>query len=744
MNFPTRGILFGLFFLSGFSSLVYQVIWTRLAFASFGIITPVLSVVLSVFMLGLALGSWAGGRCIPWLTRRTGRSAAMFYALVEVIIGLSAFAVPRCFSAGEQLLLAAGETNSVRYLLLSALVLGVAILPWCICMGATFPFMMAYVREQEQGDVGAFSFLYLANVLGAMMGTLTTALVLIEVFGFHQSLRLAAMANFIIALAALGLAIQSKPEEPPASTPSASPGNQKSGRPAMASSPTPALVPNRQIAVILFTTGFCAMAMEVVWTRAFTPTLKTQVYSFALIVFTYLGATFLGSCWYRRDLRRQAAKSVAALMAFAAMTVLLPIAACDPRWVYMDWFPIVHPRATFEVLASLCPFCAVLGYLTPRLIDESAGGNPTVAGRIYAINVVGCILGPLIASYVILPQMGERAALILLSLPLFGFYLSRRPSLPARLRWVSGGVTAALAVYSVFFAHGLTDLIARNSPTVEVRRDYAATVIAADPPTGKMLLVNGIGMTKLTPITKFMVHLPMAFHEGPPQSALIICFGMGTSYRSALSWNIPVTAVELVPDVPKSFGFYHPDAADVLQNFRGRIVIDDGRRFLKRTQEKFDIIVIDPPPPVEAAGCSLLYSTEFYALVKEHLNPGGILQAWFPGGDKVAAQAFFRSLYDSFPYVRCFPSLEGWGIHTLASLSPIEKLNSGQLAAKMPASAKIDLLEWSHTNDPAAYLDRVLSQEGPIENVLSPDPAIRITDDDPFNEYFLLRRMGLF
>jgi spermidine synthase len=199
----------------------------------------------------------------------------MFYALLEVIIGLGAVAVPRCFSAGEQLLLAAGETNSVRYLLLSALVLGVAILPWCICMGATFPFMMAYVREREQGDVGAFSFLYLANVLGAMMGTLTTALVLIEVFGFHQSLRLAAMANFIIALAALGLAIQSKPEEPPASTPSASPRNQKSARPAMASSPTPALVPNRQIAVILFTTGFCAMAMEVVWTRAFTPTLKT-------------------------------------------------------------------------------------------------------------------------------------------------------------------------------------------------------------------------------------------------------------------------------------------------------------------------------------------------------------------------------------------------------------------------------------------------------------------------------------
>src|SRR5271168_4825854 len=75
---PIRHRLFLLFFLSGFCGLVYQVVWTRLAFASFGIITPVLSVVISVFMLGLAIGSWAGGRCIPWLTRRTGRSAAMF------------------------------------------------------------------------------------------------------------------------------------------------------------------------------------------------------------------------------------------------------------------------------------------------------------------------------------------------------------------------------------------------------------------------------------------------------------------------------------------------------------------------------------------------------------------------------------------------------------------------------------------------------------------------------------------
>ena len=149
MNQFTRRVLFLLFFLSGFCSLVYQVIWTRMAFASFGIITPVLSVVLSVFMLGLAAGAWAGGRFIAPLIEKTGLSAVAFYAGAEFLIGLGAFAVPKLFATGEYFLLAAGQTNSIGYLLLSALVLAFSILTWYLFMGTTFPLMMAYIRERD-------------------------------------------------------------------------------------------------------------------------------------------------------------------------------------------------------------------------------------------------------------------------------------------------------------------------------------------------------------------------------------------------------------------------------------------------------------------------------------------------------------------------------------------------------------------------------------------------------------------
>jgi hypothetical protein len=238
--------------------------------------------------------------------------------------------------------------------------------------------------------------------------------------------------------------------------------------------------------------------------------------------------------------------------------------------------------------------------------------------------------------------------------------------------------------------------------------------------------------------------LPLALQTQRPVSALIICFGMGTSYRSALSWDIETTAVELVPSVRDAFGFYHTDATACLANPKGKIVIDDGRRFLIRTHEKFDVIIVDPPPPPEAAGSSLLYSTEFYGLAKQHLKPGGILQAWVPLSAGPTTEAAARSVSEVFPYIRCFQSIERFGRHFLASMEPIAIPGAAELAARFPSSAATDLQEWSSAPGLKSYLDQMLSKEFPMKRVLNSDPEIRITDDKPFNEYFFLRQGGLF
>ncbi|MGB7748711.1 MAG: hypothetical protein WBN75_15660 [Verrucomicrobiia bacterium] len=737
MNQFTRRVLFLLFFLSGFCSLAYQVVWTRMAFASFGIITPVLSVVLSVFMLGLGVGSWAGGCWISGLVRRTGRSAIIFYAFAELLIGVGAFAVPKLFALGEHTLLATGQTDSFRYLSLSALVLTAAILPWCVCMGTTFPFMMAYIREQYRDDTQSFSFLYLANVLGAMSGTLLTAVVWVEILGFRHTLWLAAASNFTIATIGVALGWRRHPAVVP---------QEKAGHPAPdTGSPRSPMLPGWMIKVILFATGFVAMAMEVVWTRAFTPVLKTQVYSFALIVFTYLGATFLGSLMYRRDLRRHCPRSIGKLISALAITVFLPVLANDSRLVTAHfWTSSMDAVSAMIVLASLCPFCALLGYLTPGLIDEYGAGRPKNAGQAYAINVLGCILGPLFACYVLLPRCSERHALILLSLPFLalGFFLYQ-PRFQWQ-RWGMGFATGAVLVWAAFFSEDFEGMLSKSAKHTVIRRDYTASVISFGEGSERFLLVNGIGMTRLTPITKFMAHLPLAFHNGRPESALIICFGMGTTYRSALSWKLQTTAVELVPSVMNAFGFYHPDAARFVNDPNGRIVIDDGRRYLNRITNKFDVIVVDPPPPVEAAGSSLLFSREFCVLARQHLKPGGILQLWYPGGnDNTTAEAVVRAVRESFPCMRCFPSMEGGGLHLLASSEPIEMQTAAALAANMPAAAKTDLLEWSPSPNLPGYLNLVVAHEIPIKNLLNSNPKVQITDDHPFNEYYLLRQLGL-
>jgi predicted membrane-bound spermidine synthase len=252
--------------------------------------------------------------------------------------------------------------------------------------------------------------------------------------------------------------------------------------------------------------------------------------------------------------------------------------------------------------------------------------------------------------------------------------------------------------------------------------------------------VNGIGMTSLTPITKVMAHLPLAMSHGA-KSGLVICFGMGTTFRSMHSWNIDTTVVELSRSVTESFGFFFADAKDVIADPKDHIVVDDGRRYLLRANTKFGLITLDPPPPIEAAASSLLYSKEFYEVIKSHLAIDGILQQWFPGGEEKIQYAVARSLRESFPYVVAFKSIGDWGYHFLASMSPIRDLSPSEFAARLPEPAKRDLMEWNSDISLETMARNILSGRTEIENLLPPGrEKMLVTDDLPYNEYFFLRR----
>jgi spermidine synthase len=237
-----------------------------------------------------------------------------------------------------------------------------------------------------------------------------------------------------------------------------------------------------------------------------------------------------------------------------------------------------------------------------------------------------------------------------------------------------------------------------------------------------------------------MAHLPLASLDRAPESALVVCFGMGTTFRSMLSWNIQTTAVELVPSVPKLFWYFHSDAAQLLSSPLSHVEIDDGRRYLERTTRQYDVITIDPPPPTESAGSSLLYSKEFYSTIKQRLKPGGILQQWLPGADEEVLAAIARALQESFVYVRVFHGVTGWGLHFLASDTPFRRRSAEELVQQMPAAAVEDMMEWGPYRTPSRQFAAMLDSEFPLDRLLAASPrTLAMQDDRPVNEYFLLR-----
>lgn len=728
---------FGFFLVSGFCSLVYEVVWLRLAMAQFGVTTPTVSIVLSVFMAGLAVGSWAAGLLARRLAGARRATLLRTYAMTELWIAVSALAVPAVLSFGRASLArggAGGDWGSGAYYLATGAWICAALLPFCCAMGATFPLAIGAIRRlvpQREADL-SFGYLYVANVLGATLGTVASAFVLVELFGFRGTLAFAAGLNALLGLAALGVSLRST-EQPAEARPDAMPGTVAAAEPSA----------DGRIPMALFVTGFASMAMEVIWVREFTPYLGTVVYSFALILALYLMATFAGSRLYRFWVRSSSGAAVHAtgFSLFGAIGLLgvLPLVTADYRLPFRAGMI----GGSLRVAVGVGPFCAALGFMTPLLVDRWSRGDPQRAGSAYAVNVVGCILGPLVAGFLLLPSIGERWALLVLALAVISVALLRSPRLDsvgharaARPPWAAG-IAAALAVVLAVLAADFGD----RFPSAVVRRDSTATVIAWGEGMNKRLLVNGIGMTVLTPITKMMAHLPLASRRAPAASALTICFGMGTSFRSALSWGIRSRAVELVPSVPALFGCFHRDGPAALRLPGAEIVIDDGRRYLERSGDRYDVVVIDPPPPLEAAGSSLLYSREFYKAVKGHLRPGGVLQQWVPGGEVEVLVAITRALREEFPYVRVFGSMEGWGLHFLASMEPIPSSSGAELAGRMPPSAVQDLLEWGPSATAEGQFNLVLTREIPVGDVIRWAPGTPALDDDrPINEYYLLRR----
>jgi spermidine synthase len=231
------------------------------------------------------------------------------------------------------------------------------------------------------------------------------------------------------------------------------------------------------------------------------------------------------------------------------------------------------------------------------------------------------------------------------------------------------------------------------------------------------------------------------------RTELVIAFGMGSTYRTALFGGVEVEAVELVPSVPAMFDLFFDDAASHLADAGGRIVIADGRNHVEVSDRRFSAIVVDPPPPVQSAGVSVIASLEFYRASARLLDPGGVMIQWVPVGqtaDEMAAH--IRTFRSVFRHTLVMLGLSDKGLLLVGSDGPlaieasaIERVLVAHPAvladiSTAPDSPATTVGEWLATLPAMVWLT-----DGEVDAVVGTGPLV--TDDRPLPEYYLIRHL---
>jgi spermidine synthase len=276
--------------------------------------------------------------------------------------------------------------------------------------------------------------------------------------------------------------------------------------------------------------------------------------------------------------------------------------------------------------------------------------------------------------------------------------------------------------------------------------DEIASVQAGQVKATPELWVAGTSMTLLTVDAKLMPILPLVARPDSKR-ALVVAFGMGTAFRAALIAGLRTDAIELVPSVPRMFRYYYGDADAVLANPAGRVVVTDGRNHLELTNERFDIIVTDPPPPIESSGASVISSFEYYQAGRDHLNHGGVMMQWVPyGAPEAEFKEHIRTFAAVFPDVEVIRGAGGYGAYMLGSNQPMSFSDDAVRVAVQRPGVLADIS--SAYDSPASTVDDWVAvirrqrwlDNGSVRAYAGDGPLI--TDDHPRPEYFLLRRLG--
>lgn len=723
---------------SGSAALIYQVLWIKQLSLIVGVDVYAMTMGVSAFFGGLALGSFLLGRVADRVRR-----PFLLYGVMEAgiaILGVSATVT--LANAAEPFAKAEAAAGPLAWMIPLALVAIPAVL-----MGGTLPVLLRALAPTQEAIGAAGGGLYVNNTIGAVAGALLAPFVLIPMLGVSGAALAAAVINL---MAAAGAVMLDRRMGPSRMTSAAIPVHLKNALP---------------IALILYSiAGGIALGYEVVWSQAIVQFMSTRSFAFAVVLATYLAGLVIGAalCACRADRFRHPWGVFGLLIAAAGAVALIEIALLG------RWLVIAQTEAeaailavTGNPLAGMCTRFAVaslstvfvptvlLGAAFPVAIRLAvdAGHVGSSAGIVVALNTGGGIIGTTITGFVLVPMLGlvRTLAVLAIASSLVGIIaVTREASVKPALRWA----TMATALLSVLIAvytpsNRLASLLpgARAGSLAFYDESPGGTVAVVETLSGRnqfrRLYIDGVSNSgDAMPSMRYMrlqALLPLMLHRGEPRSALVVGFGTGITAGALLTYERLESRVvaELLPAVVRAAPLF-PANLGAGSNRSIEIRMRDGRRELLRNSDRYDLITLEPPPP-SAAGIVNLYSSDFYALAGKRLQHAGLFAQWLPLATQndEDTRSLVRSFLDSFPHVSLWTT-EFNEMLLIGSLEPME-LDVPRISARYGQPRVAEALREVGIASPAALLALWITDRVGLEQYA--DGALAVTDDRPRIEY---------
>ncbi|TAM59427.1 hypothetical protein EPN52_07915 [bacterium] len=703
----STGVLLACAGLSGAASLIYQVIWNRLFVDLFGSTTAATSSVVASFVGGLALGAWLFGRYSRHLRR-----PVLAYVVLEAGVAAYALLLPALLNAADDGIYgpawrAVNDSPLLGAALRQTIGFTVLVVP-TVLMGGTLPLMARILGAWDARVHRGVGWLYAANTLGAAAGAVGAGFALLPRIGQAGTAAVAMTMNVGAAVLAIWLT-QRMPL--PLTSDVARDGDEDAGA---------AAAPRRTIVPVLLLSGFAALGFEVVWTRMLILMAGSSTYSFSLMLGADISGLSLGSWWASRwvDRLRSPGMVFAHLQVGVAVTALIGLGLFgDAPALAFAWFRAMGTTFTTSlvfdaVVAALLvvPPTILLGAAFPVAVRLAGGATTTIGGAVgfaYASTGLGNVLGALATGTLLIAVLGlagslklfaamsALAAVLVVALAA-GQRIARRVTLGA----AGALLVIAVGVHSNWNPLHITSGIYKNAPLylaigggrltlanilssyrlLFYREGPEAVVSVMETPTLGLspdlsLAIDGKVDASTGPDVSTEIlsgHLPMLFARDP-QRVLVIGLASGITVGSVERYAQArrITVAEISPSVVRAARYFGRFNHDALADPRVRLVLDDGRHFLRLTRVRFGVIISEPSNPW-MSGPTRLFTRDYFEEVRDHLAEGGIYAQWLPlyGLSTELLKSEVRTFLSVFPHVELFEVAQG-DVLLLGSASPI-------------------------------------------------------------------------